>query len=320
MNLHLSRNRFISLFIFFAFCSFFSQIEAQQSRRKHIVSEVRFNSGILARAIPFELHNNHIYLRVSVNKSQPLYFILDTGAETAISKKRAQALGLKLSGKEQIYGSGETLIDFPFAEHVAFNLSRIAFSEKRVAVLPLEDGESNEKHQIDGLLGESFFNRFAVEIDYASQIINLYAPKQYKYYSHGEILPLQRAGGGIFVEATVKPLNRAPIKNWFHVDTGGAHALILNRPFVEVNKLLTAEQQRKTVLAQGIGTSKVVIGTVEYLKMGRFIINSPSTLFSQATEGFFASDEFGGTIGGAVLSGYKVVFDYSRRRMILESY
>lgn len=292
--------------------------EAVQS--KGGTSEVRFDSSILARGIPFELHNSHVYLRVSVNNSEPLWFILDTGASNAISRKRAQALGLKLSGKGQIYGSGEKLTDFPFVEKAAFNLSGIVFYSNQVAVLPLEDGEASEKHQIDGLIGESFFKRFVVEIDYAARIINLYAPKRYQYSGHGEVLPLQRAGGGIFVEATVKPLNHAPIKNWFHVDTGGAHALILNRPFVEANKLLTPEQQRNTVLAQGIGTSKVVIGTVEYLQMGRFIINRPSTLFSQATEGFFASDEFGGTIGGAVLSGYKVIFDYSRRRMILESY
>lgn len=318
MSFSLTLHKLITVILLIVCGGIVSPAEAGQS--KGATSEARFDSGIKARGIPFELHNNHIYLRVSVNNSEPLWFILDTGAENAISKKRAQALGLKLSGKGQIYGSGEKLTDFSFVEKAAFNLSGIVFSAKQVAVLPLGDTEANEKHQIDGLIGESFFNRFVVEIDYAARIINLWAPKQYKYPGHGEVLPLHRAGGGIFVEATVRPSNHAPIKNWFGVDTGGAHALILNRPFVEANKLLTPEQQRNTVLAQGIGTAKVVIGTVEYLQMGRFIINSPSTLFSQATEGFFASDEFGGTIGGAVLSGYKIIFDYSRRRMILESY
>jgi hypothetical protein len=318
MPFSLTSHKLITIILLIACGSIFSTAEAQQSQTAS--SKDRCDSDIKDYIIPFELHNNHIYLRVSVNNSEPLWFILDTGAETSISKKRARTLGLKSSGKGQIYGSGEKPTDFSFVEKAAFNLSGIRFSEKRIAVLPLEDGEADEKHQIDGLIGESFFERFVVEIDYATQIINLYTPKQYKYSGRGETFPLERAGGGIFVEATVKPSNHAPIKNWFHVDTGGAHALILNTPFVKANKLLTPEQQMKTALAQGIGTTKVVVGTVEYLQMGRFIINSPSTLFSQASEGFFAGDEFSGTIGGAVLSGYKVIFDYSRRRMILESY
>lgn len=318
MSFSLTLHKLITVILLIVCAGIIASAQAGQSNAT--TSEARSNSGVVARGIPFELHNNHIYLQVSVNNSQPLSFILDTGAETAISKKRAQALGMRLSGGGQIYGGGETPIGFPYAERVAFNLSGVAFSEKRIAALPLEDGEADEKHRIDGLIGESFFNQFVVEIDYAARTINLYAPGRYKYSGRGEVLPLQRAGGGIFVEATVKPLNHAPIKSWFHVDTGGAHALILNRPFVEANKLLTPEQQGKTALAQGIGASRVVIGVVEYLRVGQFIINSPSTLFSRAGEGFFASDQFGGTIGGAVLSGYRVIFDYSRRRMILESY
>lgn len=80
MNLLLSRNRFISLLIVILCCGFFSQTKAQQSRRKPVVSEVRFDAGNSARGIPFELHNNHIYLSVKVVNSEPLSFILDTGA------------------------------------------------------------------------------------------------------------------------------------------------------------------------------------------------------------------------------------------------
>src|SRR5215217_5924723 len=59
-------------------------------------SDVRFTSGRSALKIPFRLYNNHIYLRVSVNGSAPLWFVLDTGAPNLIGAKHARALGLKL--------------------------------------------------------------------------------------------------------------------------------------------------------------------------------------------------------------------------------
>lgn len=49
------------------------------------MADVRFAPGRSALKIPFKLHNNHIYLRVGVNKSQPLWFLLDTGAANIIS-------------------------------------------------------------------------------------------------------------------------------------------------------------------------------------------------------------------------------------------
>ena len=62
-----------------------------------VASEVRFTSGRNALKIPFRLYNNHIYLRVAVNGSAPLWFVLDTGAINIIASKHARALGLKLT-------------------------------------------------------------------------------------------------------------------------------------------------------------------------------------------------------------------------------
>jgi len=56
---------------------------------------VRFAVGSEALAIPFDLYNGLIVVRVIVNGSAPLSFILDTGAShTTLSVRRARALGL----------------------------------------------------------------------------------------------------------------------------------------------------------------------------------------------------------------------------------
>src|SRR4051812_24998019 len=67
--------------------------------------EVRFVSGGSSSKIPFELFGNLVLLQIRVNNSEPLRFILDSGAATSvIDAQRAKALGLKAQGK--IVGSG----------------------------------------------------------------------------------------------------------------------------------------------------------------------------------------------------------------------
>ena len=61
------------------------------------------------------------------------------------------------------------------------------------------------------------------------------------------------------------------------------------------------------------------MGAVENLQLGRRNIDNTSTLFSLATDGMLANGEFDGNIGNDILRRFKIVFDYSRRFMILES-
>jgi predicted aspartyl protease len=322
MNLLLSRNRFISLLIVILCCGFFSQTEAQQSRRKPVVSEVRFDAGNSARGIPFELHNNHIYLSVKVVNSEPLSFILDTGASSIISRKRAESLGLKFRGKEKGFGVGENSVEASFVEGVSLNLSGATLSRQKIAAVDLEGLQKSLGRAVDGILGYSFFSRFVVEIDYAAKTINLYSPKSYRYKGKGERIPIivDAESGLIFTRAVVEPSNRAPIKGLFEIDSGGGHALVLNKPFVERNNLLTASQKANAISVGGIdGSSRAVAGKVEKLQVGRSLVKNVNTLFSLATGGMLANEEFDGNIGNDFLRRFKVVFDYSRRLMILES-
>ena len=124
----------------------------------------------------------------------------------------------------------------------------------------------------------------------------------------------------IFIRACVKPSNRASIRGSFEIDSGGNHALFLNKPFVERHSLLAPAQRERSVLVGGIGgSSRVVMGAVENLQLGRRSVDNPSTLFSLATDGMLANGEFDGNIGNDILRRFKIVFDYSRRFMILES-
>jgi predicted metalloprotease with PDZ domain len=62
--------------------------------------------------------------------------------------------------------------------------------------------------------------------------------------------------------------------------------------------------------------SPTLQGRVRNIQVGRFVINNPLVIFSQ-TQGEKADGD--GQIGGEVLRRFRLILDYSRRRIILES-
>jgi hypothetical protein len=178
-----------------------------------VASDVRFTSGRNALKIPFRLYNNHIYLRVAINGSAPLWFVLDTGARNIIASKHARALGLKLTPAGQAAGSGEKAQDVFITENVSFALPGVTVTRQKFGVLDFQnleecsneldvDAQGNmmkrqrsrqgdERQPFDGVLGDELFRLFVVEIDYATQVINLYEPNNYNYNGRGEAIPLE---------------------------------------------------------------------------------------------------------------------------------
>jgi membrane-associated protease RseP (regulator of RpoE activity) len=98
-------------------------------------------------------------------------------------------------------------------------------------------------------------------------------------------------------------------------------ALSFNTPFVDANELLQSARRTIQVPLGGgamIRESKQSIGRVPVIQLGRFSIKEPVAIFFQDKQGIVASTEFDGVIGGEILRRFKVIFDYSRRRMMLE--
>jgi len=280
--------------------------------------KVRFASGKSALKIPFELFGNLALLQVRVNNSKSLRFILDTGADTTvIDARQAKALRLKPQGK--IVGSGGAgTAEATFTRGVSVSLPGVALLDQTIYVLPLEPLSAIGR-EIDGVLGNDILKEFVVEIDYSAKTINLYVPQSYQHSGFGEIIPLMMDEGLPFVRASVTPEGRAPVEAKFEIDSGSTGAILLNTPFVEKHKVLASVPKTIQTNIGGVGgMAKTLIGRVNSLRLGQFVIDHPITRFSQATRGDYASSKYDGLIGGEILRRFKVIFDYSRRQMILE--
>ncbi len=303
--------------------------------------DVRFASGKSALNLPLKIFNNHVYLQVSVNNTKRLWFLLDTGSSNIINTRHARTLGLKLNPAGQTTGIGEGSVDIFFTENVSFTLPGVTIVGEKVALLSLENVEEcvnkpdvdlqgkvswrpqaasgDERQSIDGVLGDEFFRHFVVEIDYAAKSMNLYDPQSYHYRGQGERIPLEVRQKYIYVRAPITASGRSPINGLFIIDSGSMTALVLNSPFVAQNKLLPPLNQTTPFSVCGIGgDSQTQVGSLAEMRLGNIRLDSPITVFSQATNGTLANPDLSGSIGNAILRRFKVVFDYSRRVMILD--
>lgn len=286
-------------------------------------TDLRFVSGQNALKIPFESHQNIIYLRVRINDSEPRWFLFDTAASTILNRQSAQALKLKFQGQKQVYVTGEEKpVDVASVENVSYGLPNVMLTVSETTVLPLEDVERCTGRAIDGILGHEIFSRSVVEIDYRAKTINLYEPGNYKYSGKGVSVPLEMTQNGlIFVRASIKPPRRSLIAGRFMIDTGFGYSVLLYSPFVESNNLLASAEKDKTMPVCGIGgAAQQATGTLEKLEISGLKFSKPGAIFTQAKRGNLASTDLDGLIGGEIFRNFKIIFDYSRRRMIWESY
>ncbi len=281
-----------------------------------------FSNGSSAVAIPFELTSNHIYLKASVNGSEPLWFLFDTGAgASVINTPRAKALGLKLEGQFQARGSGEGTLDASVVRGVKVALPGVEVAGQTVYTIPLTGLEPFEGRSMDGILGYDFTSRFVVEIDYAAKRISFHDPKTYVYRGKGERFPIDLRRNTSHVRATISEPGREPLSGVFIVDTGARSALSLNTPFVAANPWVGELSNRAIPAPFGIGVggeAQTRVGRLATLKLGSYAVENLVTGFSVGTKGAEAETDNIGNIGGEVLRRFTVVFDYSRSAMYLE--
>ena len=262
--------------------------------------------------VPFEFRRGHIMIPSRVNGSSPFSFMLDTGfSMTMIGPAQAETLQLKRVGEVTIVGvAGEEIADV-FAGPT-FDFSGRMYSPRRVASLPSD--RRNRKR--DGVLGYGFFKRFVVEIDHAGRTLRLHEPQTFQYSADGEVIPLTFRKTTPIVEAWINQPDRPPIKAWFEIDTGCDGCLCLGHDFAASNQLLPPESARGGA-KQGVGgDAQTIAGHVPQLQLGRNIIDRPAVDFFQ--KGSPVDAGLAGHIGIEILRKFKVIFDYSRERMILE--
>jgi hypothetical protein len=300
------------------------QVDAQHPKKKTTrnppppLPKVHFISGNNALKIPFELTGNLILLQGRLNDSEPSWFILDTGAtDTVIDSQLAKTLGLKAVGRTVGTGSAGTATATIF-KGTSLNLQNIEASNLTLYGLPIDFLSAPLGRKVSGVIGNDILKQLVLEIDYASQALNFYEPENYQYSGAGDIVPIIIEGYP-FIRARITLAWRRIIEGKFEIDSGSTGAITFNTPFVNRNRLLDSVPKSNQSRLGGVGGSAVAFsGRLKSMSLGSFQLENLIARFSRARRGDDASAKYDGLIGGDILRRFKVVFDYSRRRMILE--
>jgi Aspartyl protease/PDZ domain len=285
-------------------------------------SAAKPNASIVEAAIPFDLVNNHVVVKVRVNNSRPLSFVLDTGDQYAIiNLDTAKGLGLKLHGEVRVGGAGAQMTTGAFVDGASFVFPAFpGFIQPVTLALPIGHLSSRLGQDFDGIIGSEFIRQFVVKLDYQAHVIELLDKTKFSYTGPGESIPARLDHGHPILEAVVTPVGGEAIKGTFVFDIGAGLALALYSPFVRAHGLPGSDL--KTIQSLGGlgagGETTGRFGRVSELKFGGFAINSPITLFSEDKEGAFANASLAGNIGARVAMRFRLYFDYDHDRIIFE--
>jgi hypothetical protein len=277
-----------------------------------------FAAGDRAENIPFAHDGQHIRLRARVQGKDSLWIALDTGASGPLfDEARMRAVGLEPRGEHQLQGGGGPATGGS-VENLRIELPGFEITGMTSATLDLTGLGAQAGRPLDGVLGQPVFDRCAVAIDYENRRLGIYDGKTYTYRGKGVILPLSFDHGLPYVTAKVTLPGRKPVQGKFVLDTGSSAYLIFTNGFVERERAL--ETLERTVVSRAHGVGGMIenpVGRVARLELGPYTFEKPIGIFLGAG-GHAAAEEAIGNIGGGILGRFNIIFDYPRKRMILE--
>jgi hypothetical protein len=267
-----------------------------------------FESADHRTVIPVEVSRTGIFFQVRMNGSDHLWFSLDSGAGTNyIDRGAARKIGLPPGEKAYVQGAGAGKVEVERLQDVSFEMPGLTSHHHQVNIVDLEPVQEGWGRRLDGFFGYDFLIRYLVTIDYASRSLTVADPAIHAYEGPGTGLPIQFNRSVPLVRATIEVAGHPPLEDLFLVDSG-------SQDFVD-HPIIGQSSAGARPVETGVGLGSPVPGL--FGKIERFTL---AGFEMQDLEGVAGGSGLGSRlIGGGVLSRFKVVFDYPKARMFLES-
>jgi len=274
--------------------------------------------------LSFELIDDHIVFPVSVNASEPLNFVLDSGAAATVifESPNTQKLPLVIGGELSVSGVGNG--PNPVAHVVKdtdLHLGSVRVEGLSAVYLPLASVpffDSLEEVYFDGVIGAPFFERFVVEIDYDQQLISFSEPgsgqTRIDHRSTAwQELPLELQSGLPYLTTHIGTGPGQSIAVKLLIDTGYRGPVSLTP---ETHDEIDEPLNYFSHLGQGLsGDVPHKVAMSEFLTIGDFELNRIPVSYS--ISGGESDGGSNGLLGNKVLSRFNLVFDYPNERMFV---
>jgi len=280
-------------------------------------TDFRFPGEDSLVTIPMDYRQGHIYIKASINGVMSAWFILDSGASGNILNESAVAeLNLPVAGELPAKGiGGYDKVDLLKTDSIS--IGRLTLYNQVAGATDLSGiGKAGtDGLPFGGVLGYDFLSRFPVMINFQKSVITVFNPETFEPPEEGAVIDFHLIMQVPTIEAE---LNSNPGN--FIIDLGNPFGLILHDNFVRANDLLEKLDDIKDIDRGYAGVGGAVGGKTAYaavFKIGDIMIRSLRVILPEESDGLSGSEEIDGNIGNLLLENFRVLFDYSRNRVIL---
>ncbi|MEN9444288.1 MAG: hypothetical protein RIS47_1178, partial [Bacteroidota bacterium] len=183
-------------------------------------------------SIPFEIVNNLIIIKLHINGSKALNFILDTGLKSTLVTELSYGDSLTLNNATEVsiqgLGDNEAVKAYQTTQNTV-RLGRAQGENQNLIVLMDNVFHLSEKLgiTINGIIGYDFFKSFVVQISYTRHRIYLYRPEDVLSLPKGYVnYPVSWNAYKPYIDIDVctQP-NDSIVKLHMLIDTGSSDAL-----------------------------------------------------------------------------------------------
>ncbi|MCD6354200.1 MAG: aspartyl protease family protein [Prolixibacteraceae bacterium] len=275
--------------------------------------------------LKFKSASNLIILPVTINDSDTLNFILDTGVRFPIITELPFINKLNLNYLMPIeikgLGEGQELTAYRSGNNT-MKMSGLTARNQEVQMIIDENFQISNilGIPVHGLIGFNLFKDYVVQIDYLKENITLIKPEYFKYRDRRRdiIVPLHFDGYKPFIRTSIvtDDLTEVPVK--LLVDTGASDAIWLSEKSDQRIKL--PEVHIETFLGKGLsGDLYGVKGRIDGIWVGPLVLSKPIVAFpnSDLIDQLISSNDRNGTLGAEILRRFFVTIDYRNSRLTL---
>tara|TARA_R110001583_G_scaffold58714_5_gene174833 strand:+ start:92 stop:1396 length:1305 start_codon:yes stop_codon:yes gene_type:complete len=285
-----------------------------------------FNKNIKKQFVPFKLLSNLIVFPIDVN-GKKLNFILDSGVGNTIlfNLSAHDSIRLKNIEKIKLRGLGsEPAVDAILSQGNEFRINGIVSNNQRVYVVDNDSFDLSSKLglTVNGIIGYELLKDFEVKINYGSKKLIFYKSGEFKYQKcrncesfnleFNQYKPYINIGARLDNSIKITPIKLL-------IDSGGSDAMWL---FTDSHPDIKAPIKFfNDFLGEGLSGS--IYGKrskINSLVLGKFVIKNPTVSYPDSVSVAYALNftERNGSLGGAVLKRFVVIFDYKNSKITLK--
>ncbi len=276
-------------------------------------------------SLKFKTASNLIILPLTINDSDTLNFILDTGVRYPIITELPFVNKLNLNYMMPVeikgIGEGEVLTAYRSGNNV---LQMEGLTARNQEVQMVIDEDFQISHMlgvpVHGLIGYNLFKDYVVRIDYQEERITFTRPEHFKYRDRRSdiILPLHFDGNKPFIRTGIVTDDKTEVPVKLLVDTGASDALWLSEKSDE--RISLPRNHVQTFLGRGLGGDLYGIkGRIDAVWVGPLVLPSPIVSFPEDSlvDMLISSNDRNGTLGAEILRRFVVTIDYRNARLTL---